>query len=275
MIHRIPPCLSAINLYNYEPRELYHSVGHLTFLNDLFFLAINSTPLTHCPFFGLEMINKHIRILFTQSDPCSFEDVRRNGAWVMHVPFRQRGQLGAPLFNVLPLSIKLFALQRRVENPEIRRRVSPGPSHPLPADRIRRKIRIKKILPEVVLALPPINQQILDQIACSNHPDPIMHPPNTFQLSHPSINYRNSSPAIFPCLQHLTISISLPAHTIKFFLVVLLGLLGNIVQQIVTKFSPADLKKILLNAFFFLPFNLFHFGPSLVRAYLSEVVMGG
>ena len=100
-----------------------------------------------------------------------------------------------------------------------------------------------------------------------------MHPTNGFQLSHSGINNGNASLAIFPSLQQRAIIISHPIYPIKLLLVILFRQHRKVIQQIVTKFSPPELEQIMIDPFSILTLDLLYFGPSQVRAHLTEVVV--
>ncbi len=97
-------------------------------------------------------------------------------------------QLGHPATDVVTVWVELAALRDRVEDTEVRSGVGPGTCDPLPVADVLGDVTIEEKTPEVALAEPPVDEEILDQERGGDHPDPVVHPAFAGQLPHPGVD---------------------------------------------------------------------------------------
>ena len=121
------------------------------------------------------MADDRLRIGAAQRHPGGAQHHRFGIEGRMDVGIAQPGQLGPPVTDI-GRGIELGGLRHRRDHPVEGRGVDTRPHYPLPAERIGSQIGINKAVPEPALALPPIDQQMLDQKGGSDHPDAIVHP---------------------------------------------------------------------------------------------------
>jgi hypothetical protein len=70
----------------------------------------------------------------------------------------------------------------------------------LPVELILRDVTVAQALHEPVRAVPPTDMQILDQERGNDHPDPIVHPALSLQLTHAGVDERITRLALFPAV---------------------------------------------------------------------------
>ncbi len=96
-----------------------------------------------------------------------------------------------------------MALEDRVEDPVVGRRVRPGAGHPLPVAHVLRDVAVDQQVPEEALPHPPVDQQVLHQERRREHPHPVVHPPGGPQLAHAGVDHREAGAAVGPRLERL------------------------------------------------------------------------
>ena len=96
-------------------------------------------------------------------------------------------------------------MEPRIERSEEGLAVSASPSHPLPVPIVYRQVLVAQLLGEVLLALAPVNAQVLDQKTAGDHPQPVVHLPGFVELPHSSVHHREPRPSVLPGLQMLIV----------------------------------------------------------------------
>ena len=62
-------------------------------------------------------------------------------------------------------------------------------------------VAIHEVVAEEPLTLAPVDQQVLDQEAGTDHPYPVVHPARRRQLAHPGVHDRKAGLALAPALE--------------------------------------------------------------------------
>ena len=62
----------------------------------------------------------------------------------------------------------------------------------------RGQIRVDERVPEPLLAVTPVDEQVLDEEGCRDHPDPVVHVPGQPELAHAGIDDRDSGAPSLP-----------------------------------------------------------------------------
>lgn len=109
-------------------------------------------------------------------------------------------KLWNPLLYIQTIFVIILLLRPWIKDPKIRLRVSSITNSPLPTTWILHRRIISKLISEMLLPKPPIQEQILGEEWRDNHPAPIMHVPWCVHLPHCSIHNGKSSLTLFPCL---------------------------------------------------------------------------
>src|SRR5262249_2632552 len=112
-------------------------------------------------------------------------------------------QLGDPAPAVVAVRIEALALPLRVQDPEPGSRVDPGAGDPLPVALVLRGVVVDEERGEMLLAAPPVDVQVLDEEARSDHPDAVVHPPGRRQPAHPGVDQGEARLAAPPALEAL------------------------------------------------------------------------
>ena len=118
---------------------------------------------------------------------------------VVHVAV-ELGQLGYPAADVIPGGVELLALRRRVEHPEVRRRIGAAPRGPLPAVLVVGHVAVHQLFEEPPRPPLPRQVQVLDQKRRHDHSYAVVHETALGQLPHPGVDDRKTCPALFPRL---------------------------------------------------------------------------
>ena len=111
------------------------------------------------------------------------------------------GEFRHPVADIVALGIELLALQHRIEDAEIGRRIRARAGDPLPARGVIGEIGIDQRIPEPRLALAPVDEQMLDQERGGDHAHAIMHLAGRPQLAHAGIDDRIAGAALLPGVQ--------------------------------------------------------------------------
>ena len=151
----------------------------------------------------------------------------------------QPRQLRDPAPDINALRIVSRALQHRIEDTEIGRRVGAGARHPLPACRVVGGVRVAKRVPEPGLAAPPVDQEMFDQKRRGDHANAIVHVACRPELAHPGVDDRiarqPARPGVKPggvLAKGEALEAPLPRAS---------GQLGKPVEQRVGKLAPTEL----------------------------------
>ena len=151
-----------------------------------------------------------------------------------------------PLRDIRALRIELLLLARRVEDPEVRRRISAAASRPLPAERVGGKVCIDEGVPEPPRTLQPRHPQILHQKTRHDHAHAVMHPAGRPELPHAGIDDRKTGASLLPRTK--------PDGVVRPGKPRVVGpqrrvaRVGKVVQQMVGKLPPAEFAEIGLRA---------------------------
>jgi hypothetical protein len=107
-------------------------------------------------------------------------------------------QLRNPFPNILPIGIKLLALQKRIENPKIWLRIYARAGAESPSAVIRCEVAVNEMLHEVALAHAPVNEQVFGEEGGYDHAAAVMHPADCIELSHSGVDDGVASAALAP-----------------------------------------------------------------------------
>jgi len=113
----------------------------------------------------------------------------------MHRLPRHSPQLRHPLPYILPLCIKLLALQQRVEDPEIRLRIHARGGGEAPAAVVGRKVPVDEVFHEVALAEAPVDQEVFGEEGGDDHAAPVVHVAGVVELAHGGVDWKGFSSA--------------------------------------------------------------------------------
>ena len=114
-------------------------------------------------------------------------------------------QLRDPLAHVSAVRIELFGLQHGIEDPEIGRGIDSGARDPLPVERIVGRIGVDQRIPEPCLAVPPVDEQVLDEKGSDDQARAIGQISRPPQLSHPGVNDRIAGMPMRPGLKSVLV----------------------------------------------------------------------
>ena len=115
----------------------------------------------------------------------------------MNRAIAQLRQFRHPVPNI-PRRIELIRLRQGRHDPNEHIAVYTGPRGPLPVDAIASIIGIKQRVPEPLLTLSPVDQQMFDEKRSRDHPDPIVHPTSRPKLPHSGIDDWVAGPPLLP-----------------------------------------------------------------------------
>ena len=111
----------------------------------------------------LGMIDDRMGISVAEPNARGAQDLlgRRPGA--MDVAGVEPRELRHVTAHIGPVRIEFLALQRGIENPEIGGGVGATARDPLPVSAVVGEIRVDQRVPKPALALPPVDEKVLDQ----------------------------------------------------------------------------------------------------------------
>ncbi len=132
---------------------------------------------------------------------CGFRPGRRSAGGKCCPAPRRHWRVCQPVPHIIALPVEFFALQNRVENPEIGCRIRAAPGNPLPAGGVRTDVCINQRVPEPLFAKLPGNTQVLDQERSHDHADPVVHPPGCPQFPHACIDDGKSGHPALPAVE--------------------------------------------------------------------------
>jgi len=123
---------------------------------------------------------------------------------LQNVLIRDIVQLRYPPLDIHTLRIILLRLQPRIKDPDLPG-ISPHPCHILPIARILRRRIIYKHLGKELLALLPVNEQVLDQETCDVLSGSVVHVPGGVHLSHAGVDEGDACCSLLPSLKVLLV----------------------------------------------------------------------
>ena len=175
--------------------------------------------------------------------PLSSSGVAR--PWLVDQARRQLPEFGHPAPDIGAVGIEFFALQDRIEHAEIGRGIGAGAGHPLPVGGIAAGVGIDQRVPEPLLALAPVDQEMLDQERRHHHPHPVVHDAGVPELAHPGIDDGIAGLAALPRPQRRVVAP--PGKRVEGRLQIAVGEVGHVEQQMAAEFAPAQLAQELVD----------------------------
>lgn len=107
-------------------------------------------------------------------------------------------QLRQPFADVVAVGVVAFALEQRVEDPEVRLRVNARGGAEAPAAVVGREVAVDEVFHEVALAQAPVEEQVFGQEGGDCHAGAIMHVTGVIQLPHGGVDEGVAGSAVAP-----------------------------------------------------------------------------
>jgi hypothetical protein len=134
------------------------------------------------------MVDDWQRIRLSECDPRSLEVGRSGSARLVDTGRTKASELGDPRANVATVGIEFDRLAGGVEHSEIGSGVGAGPGDPLPVSGILGDIGVDQVVSEETFAFSPVDEEVFDQEAGTDHANPVVHPPGLGQLAHSRVD---------------------------------------------------------------------------------------